>query len=389
MICAFVPCDSDDRRNGLVVPPERERMCGAWAGRSFWLTAPILFFFALLLGGSPAWSQDIKLTSASGGLLISGAASPFRTGFGNVNGLGVGTASSGLTVISSGVTGGVLYTTPYNMVISGAGAGNPVAVSVVLVPNFSHPSTLALKSCYPSSSCSSAAAYTPISTTFGSPTVVIPAPGIPNNITVTGSLGLFVSSANGAGTFTGSDSATLLFLVYDANGMALKSIKSLRLNSPSENVQSAVQLVLATASGGLAISPASDFSINYGNVNGIGIGPASGLSVVSAGGGVIYTTPYLLQPTFSGQSSSTSSLSVYVSTAFVHPTILKLEDAATSSGPYGAISLTSSSPTALTTSASSGSTMTRQLGLFVSNVNGATASRGTDNATLTYTITAP
>ncbi len=275
MICAFVLCAPDDRRNELVVPPEREKMCGARAGRPFWLTAPILFFFALLLGGSPAWSQDIKLTSASGGLLISGVVSPFSTGFGSVNGLGVGTPSSGLTVISSGVTGGVLYTTPYNMVISGAGAGagNPVAVSVVLIPNFSHPSTLALKSCYPSSSCSSAAAYTPISTTFGSPTVVIPAPGIPNNITVTGSLGLFVSNANGAGAFTGSDSATLLFLVYDANGMALKSIRSLRLNSPSENVQSAVQLVLATASGGLAISPASDFSINYGNVNGIGIGP--------------------------------------------------------------------------------------------------------------------
>ena len=171
--------------------------------------------------------------------------------------------------------------------------------------------------------------------------------------------------------------------------MVYRNYEVLQLNSPSEVVQSAIQLLAASAPSGLTISPASDFSINYGNVNGIGIGPSAGLSVVSSAGGVIYSTPYQLQPKFSGQSSTTSSLSVYLSTAFVHPSILKLEDAAVSAGPYTAISLTSGSPTVLSTSASSGSTITRYLGLFVSNINGASAFRGTDNATLTYTITAP
>jgi hypothetical protein len=92
---------------------------------------------------------------------------------------------------------------------------------------------------------------------------------------------------------------------------------------------------------GLPVSPGADFAMKFGNVNGIGVGPGAGLSVVPSAGGVIYSTPYLIQPSFSGFSSTTASVEVYVSVGFVHPGVLQLEDAAASGGPYNAISTSS------------------------------------------------
>jgi hypothetical protein len=136
--------------------------------------------------------------------------------------------------------------------------------------------------------------------------------------------------------------------------------------------------------------------MNFGNVNGLGLGtPSAGLTVGSATGGVIYRTPYLIQPSFSSFLSTTASVRVYVSTDFLHPSALELRDAAASGGPYTAISKLSGSPTSITSSASSGSTLTRYLGLFVSASSGPGAFPGTaggsapDSATLTYTLIVP
>jgi hypothetical protein len=129
--------------------------------------------------------------------------------------------------------------------------------------------------------------------------------------------------------------------------------------------------------------------MNFGNVNGLGIGPGTGLSTVSATGGIIYSTPYLINPVFTNFASTTGSVSVYVSTNFAHPTILKANDAASSGGPYTVMSTTQAIPTSITRSAADRSSITRYLGLFVSNINGATAFTGTDNATLTFTLTVP
>jgi len=364
------------------VPRNGKRANAAFAAAPVLLSGMVLFAL-----DRPAWGQGISLQTATGGVTFSGSNHNYNSGFGNVNGLGVGTPSAGLTVISAGVTGGVLYATPYNIVITGAGGGNPAAVSVYVRTNFSKSSTLVLKSCYPNASCTSAASYTTISTDSASPTVVIPAPGIGSNGTVVASLALFVSNANGS-SVTGSDSATLYFLVYDGSKAQLKETDILTLNSPDENVQWALQLTLATA-GGLTISAASDYSANFGVVNGIGINPPGGLSVVSAAGGVIYSTPYYLQPVFSNFSSTTGTVSVYVSSSFGHPSVLVLKDAAASGGPYSDISTTSSPQTTLTTSASSGTNLTRYLGLFVSILSGAGSFTGADNATLTYTLMVP
>lgn len=229
----------------------------------------------VIVCGSPARLKSVvtlSLSSGAGGVTISGTRPNYVAGFGNVNGLGVGTPGAGVTVITTGVAGGVLYTTPYNIVISGMNAAHYATVSVYVSTNFARPTLLILESCYPSSGCTSAASYTTISTSAATPTPIIISPGIKNS-TVTASLGLFVANSNGAGVAAGAETATLTFTATDLNNGRTSTV-TLNLNNPSENLQTAVQLLLATAPSGLTISPASDFSTNYGNVNGLGIGPA-------------------------------------------------------------------------------------------------------------------
>jgi hypothetical protein len=123
----------------------------------------------------------------------------------------------------------------------------------------------------------------------------------------------------------------------------------------------------------------------------LGINPAAGLTIVNGqvANGALYTTPYLIKPTFSGfNTTSGTTISTYVSTDFVHSTILKLYDSGSSGSGYGAISKNSGSPTQITNSVTSGSSITRYLGLFVGNNNAPGIVTGSpETATLTYTIT--
>jgi hypothetical protein len=218
---------------------------------------------------------------------------------------------------------------------------------------------------------------------------VIPAPGVAKGQTVNAGLAIFVPDNNGANAFSGTDSTTISFTMTDfTTGTTIETLQ-LSLNNPSETLQTAVRLTLATAAGGLTVTPASDFSMNFGNVNGLGFGPGAGLTTVASAGGVIYSTPYLLQPAFTDFTSTTATIKTFVSTTFAHPTILVLRDAAASAGPYANIGTTAGTATQITNTAASRSSITRFLGLFVSNVNGATAFRGSDSATLTFVLTVP
>jgi hypothetical protein len=358
-----------------------------------WHFLPLALLHLLLLGlAIPACAQNIMLQTATGGFTVSGSHPNFHAGFGNVNGLGLGTPGTGVSVITSGVSGGVLYTTNYNIVVGGTGGQTRAVLNAYVSSNFTHTAVLTLQSCYPSTSCTTAASFTTLSTSSGSPTTIIAQPGVLNG-TVTGSLALFVSNLNGGSAFTGTDTATITFNVYayssNNNTLTFKEADTLILNTPSENVQTALKFLLATAPSGVAITSASDFALNFGNVNGLGIGPASGLSTSSISGGQLYNTPYLLQPTFSSFSSATGTLKVYVSTNFAHPSQLQLQDSSSSGGAFTAISTSSGSQTTITSTASSGTNVTRYLGLSVSNANGPTIFTGADNATLTYTLVVP
>jgi len=101
--------------------------------KKFQARAFILSLASWLCVGAPmsSFGQTIKLQKDAAGIAITGAATPFHAGFGNVNGLGIGTPSignpsGGLTVIQS--TGGVLYYTPYTIVLSNANNGHHAEV---------------------------------------------------------------------------------------------------------------------------------------------------------------------------------------------------------------------------------------------------------------------
>ena len=358
-------------------------------GEGYQLRASV---FCLLILAGTACAQEIgAISTASGGIAASGAKPTFFAGFGTVNGLGLGTPPSGTTLYTSGVSGGVLYTSPLTFQIAGGGGGNPAVVAAYVSTNFSHSSVLSAEICYPT--CASAGNYTVISNSSGSPTTVIGQPGVQNgNYTVY--LGVFVSSGDGAAYISGTDSATISFNVYNGSNMQLQHVETLTLNTPNENVQTAVQLQLATAGGGVTITAGSDFTAAFGSVNGLGVGvPATGLTVSAVTGGVVYGSPYSLQPKFSTFASTTATLSTYVGTNFAHSSTLALRDSSSSGGTYTNISTTGASPTAITSSATSGSTTTRYLGLYVSSANGASAFPGSgssaDSATLTFTMTVP
>jgi len=377
----------DLRRTHLPVVKSGGKVCGASHGVSF--SALVILAFILMAPARQAGAQTFSLSSAPGGitLTVGGGGNRYSGQFGTMNALGIGTPSAGVTVIP--LSNGALYYTPYRLTVTGLAANHKAGVTGFVSTNFGHPAALIMQSCPSTSSCNSSAQFSAMSTIAGAPTTIVPAPGIGNS-TVTAGLAIFLPDNNGATAFTGLDTARLSLTMTDLTNNQVVGTIEIRLNSPQgETVQDAVRLTLATASGGLTVTPSADFSMNFGNVNGLGFGPGAGLTTVAAAGGVIYSTPYVLQPTFTDFTSTTATIKTFVSTNFAHPAVLQLRDAAASAGPYTNIGTTAGTATQITNTAANRSSITRFLGLFVSNTNGATAFAGSDAATLTFTLTVP
>lgn len=343
---------------------------------------------ALILGLCiPAAAQQLTLATAPGGFPLSGGAgNAYAASFGTMNGIGAGTPSAGVTILP--LTNGTLYYTSFSLVLPNVPGSHKAVVTAYMSGNFAHPAALIAESCQVNGACTSSSGYTQIGLSAATDTDLLPVPGLDNQ-TVQAGLAIFIPDNNGASAYTGTDSATITIRMFDSVKTGKQLGKSVTLTLNPQTVQTAVQLTLSSASGGATITPAADFNLNFGNVNALGIGPGAGFVTTSAAGGIIYYTPYLLKPAFSGFSSTTGTIQVYVSTDFAHPAVLALRDASSSAGPFSSISKTASPQTLITTTAASRSSVTRYLGLFVSNLNGASAFTGLDNATLTFTLTVP
>ena len=364
------------------------------ASRVLILVSALWMFCGLL--SLPCAAQNVKqILQASGGIAIAGpSGGPFTAGFGSVNGLGIGTPQVGLTNLSVSGGGGFYYT-PYTLVVSGAGAGNPALVKAYISSGFTNGSSvLKLMSCPYQGSCTAyPGGYTTMPVSSATAVIVLPSQGVNGNYTAY--LGLLVGDVNGG--FTTPDSVQVTFDIYNGATNTLKHTTVLNLTSPSVAIQTAVEMQVATDStdSGQIISFNSNtvdpnFTTNFGTVNGLGINPGTGLTVLN--GAVancdLYSTPYYLQPQYSGFSSTqTGSVTAYVSTNFAHANMLALYDSVTAGSGYSAISTMSGSPSSLTGSSyANGANVRRYLGLCVSTANGSGTFTGTETATITYTI---
>ena len=159
--------------------------------------------------------------------------------------------------------------------------------------------------------------------------------------------------------------------------------------------KNALQLDITTAAGGAAVTGATGnnstgvFSLDFGDVNGLGLGAptVAGVTVAVQAGGALYTTPITLTPRYSGHVNAAGSISVLLDGAAGDAQ----GRAATREGASAAGVVAPSAVVAniFTNAASNGTAVTRYVGYFVSNANGAGAVVGAMSSRLIYEITIP
>jgi hypothetical protein len=150
----------------------------------------------------------------------------------------------------------------------------------------------------------------------------------------------------------------------------------------SATVQTAVQLNISTGAGGATVSGSNAtglFSVNFGNVNGLGLGtPAAGVSVVADASGALYKTPINLTPVYSGFTTETATIEVTQDAA--GDTQVAREG---NSSISSASTVSTSTPASVASGAASGAAIERYVGVYVPHTEAA----GAKSATLIYTIT--
>jgi hypothetical protein len=147
-------------------------------------------------------------------------------------------------------------------------------------------------------------------------------------------------------------------------------------------VQTAVLLNLSTGSGGATVSGNSLtglFSVNFGNINGLGLGtPAAGVTVVADGSGALYKTPINLTPVYAGFVTETATITVEQS-AGGDTALAREGNSSISAGS----TVSTTTPAAVASGAASGTAFERWVGMYAARTEAA----GAKSATLIYTIT--
>jgi hypothetical protein len=149
----------------------------------------------------------------------------------------------------------------------------------------------------------------------------------------------------------------------------------------SANVQTAMQLTISAGDGGAEVvdDGGGAFSINFVNVNGLGLGsPAAGVSVVASGSGALYKTPINLTPIFSGYTTEKANVSVLAGTSGDEDLAREGDGSISSSSTVSAVT-----PAPVVVQANSGSDNERWVGFWIPRTEAA----GGKTATLIYTLT--
>jgi hypothetical protein len=203
---------------------------------------------------------------------------------------------------------------------------------------------------------------------------------------------------------------TILLAVLVGGSIALAQTQATNTNkvSPtlqvSANVQKAVQLTLSTgtvAAAHCAVAPGAgtDYSMNFGTVDGLGInaGNCNKFSPTTPGvSNAVYWSDYQLTPVFSSQSVSTNTITAQVTTTFggvangTSNLIIVRDSANSSTLPASAASFSnmgSAAADTIATNAANGTALTRYIGIAVTPANGASVLTGNQSATVTFTLT--
>ena len=173
----------------------------------------------------------------------------------------------------------------------------------------------------------------------------------------------------------------------------------------SANVQKAVQLTLSTgtvAAAHCAVAAGgggTDYSMNFGTVDGLGInaGNCNKFAPTTPGStNAVYWSDYQLTPVFSSQSVSTNTITAQVTTTFggvangTSNLIIVRDTANSATLPASAASFSnvgSASADTIATNATNGTAITRYIGIAVTPANGASVLTGNQSATVTFTLT--
>ncbi|MBI2677681.1 MAG: hypothetical protein HYX28_02755 [Candidatus Koribacter versatilis] len=187
-------------------------------------------------------------------------------------------------------------------------------------------------------------------------------------------------------------------LAEESSNVALAGGTHTQTSALTVNVSyvNAMRLVLATGAGApnCAITPANNtgpYSIDFGQVNGLGVSPSACVAV-SGTNPVVYGTNYKVTPTWTGflGGGTNGTLTVYVSTVFTNNTFLKMREAANVAGLTTDLSTNSAAPQSIGAgNIVSGTTLNRALGVAVTPDNTVAAGPTADSAVVTYTLTVP
>jgi len=173
----------------------------------------------------------------------------------------------------------------------------------------------------------------------------------------------------------------------------------------SATIQKAVSLTLATGTTGaishcavVASGGASDYTMNFGTVDALGVNPGNCNKFNPATPGTtdaIYWTDYQMLPVYTSFTTTITGTTVtaQVTTDFAAPhNIYIVRDTANSStvpagvGSFSAMG-TGSADTVGVAGVVSGTALTRFIGVGVKPTNGATVLNGAQTATVTFTLT--
>ncbi len=332
-------------------------------------------------------APTITIKSASSGVVLTGTTNAMSMNLGAANGLAAGTPATGVEIALK--ASGPVYSSDFTVSLNGFGGGASISVTAYVSSNFAHAASSAITAMQcQAADCSADANEQPLSTSSGSPTVI--RSGLADKATFTSNVGALVAYLNSGSAFTGADSASIVFQATDTKNNTHTDSVTLTM---SITVQQAVQLALDTA-GAISIGAggSSDFQADFGTVDGLGASSGNGAAVSRSTSplGARYSSAYRITPAFSSMSSTTGTVRAYVSANFAHPGLLQAQDSGDGTS-FNAISTNSTftQQTLISSAAQSKAPITRYLGLFVFNINGADAYSGSDSATITYTVIVP